>query len=128
LAEAYGGRLSLWPPGERAAAASLLAARPELAGVLNQARALDAVLDAYETAAPDPDLALRIVRRAPGPAWTLRGTLIWWAGAAAGLASAGAAAGAMIVLLAPIAAPGPTDGWVWDQATAFGVLSSSQEG
>jgi anti-sigma factor RsiW len=125
LAQAYGGRLRLWPAGEREAARALLEQRPELARILAEAGALDALLDASPNPVPTAALAWKIVQTAPRPPWSLPGSLVWWAGA--GLASAGAMAGALTVLLAPAPSAGP-DGWVYDQATAFGALLPSQDG
>ena len=52
LADAYGADLRRWPASERAFAESLLAADPSLREVLDQAAALDALLDTAPAPAP----------------------------------------------------------------------------
>ncbi|WP_224761057.1 hypothetical protein [Brevundimonas aurantiaca] len=54
LAEAYGADLRRWPASERAFAESLIAADPSLKAVLDEAAALDALLDAAPAPAPRP--------------------------------------------------------------------------
>ena len=56
LADAYGADLRRWPASERAFAESLIAADPSLKAVLDQAAALDALLDAAPK--PVPSAAL----------------------------------------------------------------------
>jgi hypothetical protein len=98
LAGAYGGDLSRWPEAERAAAADLLAARPDIAAAaLAAERRLDAALARYSAAEAGRSLRQRIVaasprERAAGRAWR------WLAGAGVGLGlaascAAGVAAG-----------------------------------
>jgi hypothetical protein len=65
LAEAYGADLRRWPASERAFAESLIAADPSLKSVLDQAAALDALLDASPAPTPSADLAARILAAAP---------------------------------------------------------------
>jgi hypothetical protein len=65
LAEAYGADLRRWPASERAFAESLIAADPSLKSVLDQAAALDALLDASPAPTPSVDLAARILAAAP---------------------------------------------------------------
>ncbi|NBB65412.1 hypothetical protein GVN18_39805 [Pseudomonas sp. ODNR1LW] len=65
LAEAYGADLRRWPASERAFAESLLAADPALRAVLDEAAALDALLDASPAPTPSADLAARILAAAP---------------------------------------------------------------
>jgi len=67
LAEAYGADLRRWPASERAFAESLLAADPALRAVLDEAAALDALLDASSAPTPSVDLAARILAAAPKP-------------------------------------------------------------
>jgi hypothetical protein len=50
LAQAYGGAIDRWPAKEQVSARARLVAEPSLAGVLGEAAALDALLDA----APQP--------------------------------------------------------------------------
>ncbi len=65
LAEAYGADMRRWPASERAFAESLIAADPSLGSVLDEAAALDALLDASPAPSPSPDLAARILAAAP---------------------------------------------------------------
>lgn len=100
LAEAYGGEIARWPPGEREAAAALMAADPDFTGpALAAASRLDETLDQW--AAPPVRAALRdaVLAMAPRPrraAWS-------WAvrfGLGAGLAGAcasGLAVGALFL-------------------------------
>jgi ferric-dicitrate binding protein FerR (iron transport regulator) len=126
LAEAHGGEIRRWPEGERAGAQALLARRPELQGRLREAADLDGLLDAYATPRASAALAQRISGAAPRRRPVHRRLALWWAGA--GLATAGALAGAMIVTVAPPPASSGGDGWIYDQPTAFGALVSSQDG
>ncbi|GLK47398.1 hypothetical protein GCM10017620_03710 [Brevundimonas intermedia] len=65
LADAYGADLRRWPASERAFAETLIAADPSLRAVLDQAAALDALLDASPAPTPSADLAARILAAAP---------------------------------------------------------------
>lgn len=67
LAETFGGDLARWPEAERDAARGLLAATPELRAVLDQAAALDALLDASPTPLPSQALRDRVIAAAPKP-------------------------------------------------------------
>jgi hypothetical protein len=102
LADAYGGDVARWPPGERDAAAVMTAEAPDLAlDVLASASRLDAALDDWAAMAVRPALRAEIVAAAPRPrprlrfpAWVLR------LGLGAGLAGAcasGLAAGVLLV-------------------------------
>ncbi|MEW6272886.1 MAG: hypothetical protein AB1689_26725, partial [Thermodesulfobacteriota bacterium] len=61
LLDAYGGDPLRWPDGERDAALALIAGSAEARRMQEEARRLDAVLDALPAAAPSPGLAERIV-------------------------------------------------------------------
>lgn len=92
LAEAYGGSVAKWPVGEREAAAALMAAEPDVArAVLQEAAALDAVLDNWRPLAASHDVLERIVASAPARQVQRRFGWLWRAGAGAGLAAACAA-------------------------------------
>jgi hypothetical protein len=65
LAEAYGADLRRWPASERAFADSLIAADPSLKAVLDEAAALDALLDAAPAPAPSAALVARVLAAAP---------------------------------------------------------------
>ncbi|SAK61523.1 hypothetical protein [Caballeronia ptereochthonis] len=132
ITEAYGASPERWPAQERDAALALVAAGDARAlAALAEARALDGMLDAHAVAAPDPELARRIVDSAPTKPerafW--RQPRIWFSGVGfVGAGAAGVAAGALLVsLLAP--APAPADnphGW-FEQSysgTAFGGAPS----
>ena len=93
LAQAYGGAVARWPPAEREAAATRMAADPDFAReTLATADGLDAVLDAWRPLVASQALRDAVIAGAPsarrGPglrAWLLR------AGVGAGLAGACAA-------------------------------------
>ncbi|MBB1180263.1 hypothetical protein DSM05_13980 [Pseudomonas sp. FW305-3-2-15-E-TSA4] len=65
LAEAYGADLRRWPASERAFAESLIAADPSLKAVLDEAAALDALLDAAPAPAPSAVLVAKVLAAAP---------------------------------------------------------------
>lgn len=65
LAEAYGADLRRWPASERGFAESLIAADPSLKAVLDEAAALDALLDAAPAPAPSAALVARVLAAAP---------------------------------------------------------------
>jgi hypothetical protein len=65
LAEAYGADLRRWPASERAFAESLIAADPSLKAVLDEAAALDALLDAAPAPAPSAALVAKVLAAAP---------------------------------------------------------------
>lgn len=67
LADAYGADLRRWPASERAFAESLIAADPSLQTVLDEAAALDALLDAAPAPIPSAALTARILAAAPKP-------------------------------------------------------------
>ncbi|KJV38369.1 hypothetical protein [Brevundimonas sp. KM4] len=93
LADAYGADLRRWPASERAFAESLIAADPSLKAVLDQAAALDALLDAAPRPVPSAALTARILAAAP-QAKSRLGKAIWYLGAGwAAAACAGVVAG-----------------------------------
>ncbi|WOB79380.1 hypothetical protein [Brevundimonas nasdae] len=93
LADAYGADLRRWPASERAFAESLIAADPSLKAVLDQAAALDALLDAAPRPVPSAALTARILAAAP-LAKSRLGKAIWYLGAGwAAAACAGVVAG-----------------------------------
>ncbi|WP_242077982.1 hypothetical protein [Brevundimonas diminuta] len=93
LADAYGADLRRWPASERAFAESLIAADPSLKAVLDQAAALDALLDAAPRPVPSAALTARILAAAPRAKNRL-GKAIWYLGAGwAAAACAGVVAG-----------------------------------
>lgn len=93
LADAYGADLRRWPASERAFAESLIAADPSLKAVLDQAAALDALLDAAPRPVPSSALTARILAAAPRAKNRL-GKAIWYLGAGwAAAACAGVVAG-----------------------------------
>lgn len=107
LAQAYGGDVVRWPADIREEAAALMAAEPAFTrGVLADAGALDAALDAVALAPAARGLADRIVASAPS-ARPQRRWRSWFlpAGLGAGLAAACAAG----VIVGAQAAPAPAD-------------------
>jgi anti-sigma factor RsiW len=93
LADAYGADLRRWPASERAFAESLIAADPSLKAVLDQAAALDALLDAAPRPVPSAALTARILAAAPRAKNRL-GKANWFLGAGwAAAACAGVVAG-----------------------------------
>lgn len=95
LADAYGADLRRWPASERAFAESLLAADPSLKAVLDEAAALDALLNAAPAPVPSAALTASVLAAAPKP--KARGPLgraVWYLGAGwAAAACAGVVAG-----------------------------------
>ena len=93
LADAYGADLRRWPASERAFAESLIAADPSLKAVLDEAAALDALLDAAPKPVPSSAMIARILAAAPRAKSRL-GKAIWYLGAGwAAAACAGVVAG-----------------------------------
>ena len=98
LAEAYGGDLRRWPADQRAFAESLVAADPAARVLLDEAAALDALLDASPSVAPSADLTARVLRAAPGARAKSRPRrAVWFLGAGwAAAACAGVAFGMVL--------------------------------
>ncbi|MCC7267934.1 MAG: hypothetical protein IT546_11410 [Caulobacteraceae bacterium] len=123
LTEAYGGDPARWPAAVRAEGEAALAQWPEPPPWLAEARALDAVLDAYAAPSASAGLARRIVAGAPDLAPLWRRANAWWAGLGlAGAALAGLAAGAVLMVVAAPAQTTPATEYVYDQ-TVFGDLA-----
>jgi ferric-dicitrate binding protein FerR (iron transport regulator) len=80
LVDAYGARPERWPADERAAAERWLAASPEAAARLAEARALDAALDAWTLPPASAALSQKVAATAPMPRLVRRPASIWWAG------------------------------------------------
>jgi hypothetical protein len=95
LANAYGAKLSRWPPEEKQAA-MLFAARPEAVAILLEAGSLDGVLDGWKPAYVSADLIERTVRAASKADIHSKQRLrIWWAGIGLAAALSGAVAGSV---------------------------------
>jgi hypothetical protein len=92
LASAFGADLARWPEQERAAAAEVLAVRPDIAVALLAAeRQLDAALAEYAAAEARHGLRQRIIEAAPRER-TLARARRWLAAAGLGLGLAAACA------------------------------------
>lgn len=101
LAEAYGGDIARWPSQDRDDAALVLAADPDFAArVLNRARGLDEMLDAWTPLPVSADLREAVIAIAPRARPSVQAWL-WRAGLGAGLAAACAAGLVVGVGLAP---------------------------
>ena len=120
LAEAYGGDLRRWPADQRAFAESLVAADPAARARLDQAAALDVLLDASPSVAPSADLTARVLRAAPGARAKSRPRrAVWFLGAGwAAAACAGVVAG--VGLTRQMSADARADAVLY-QATLSGV-------
>ncbi len=120
LAEAYGGDLRRWPADQRAFAESLVAADPAARVLLDEASALDALLDASPSVAPSADLTARVLRAAPGARAKSRPRrAVWFLGAGwAAAACAGVVAG--VGLTRQMSADARADAVLY-QATLSGV-------
>lgn len=120
LAEAYGGDLRRWPADQRAFAESLVAADPAARVLLDDAAALDALLDASPSVAPSADLTARVLRAAPGARAKSRPRrAVWFLGAGwAAAACAGVIAG--VGLTRQMSADARADAVLY-QATLSGV-------
>jgi len=93
LADAYGADVRRWPASDRVFAESLIAADPSLKAVLDEAAALDALLDAAPKPVPSAALTACILAAAPRAKSRL-GKAIWYLGAGwAAAACAGVVAG-----------------------------------
>lgn len=122
LAETYGGDPARWPAALRAEAEAALARLPASPEWLEDARALDALLDAYAAPTASPALARRIALAAPDLTPLRRRARAWWTGLGlTAAAAAGLAAGALVVMVAT-PAPAPSNDDVYDQ-TVFGDLA-----
>ena len=121
LAEAYGADLRRWPASERPFAESLVATDPAARAALDEAAALDAVLEASPRPTPSAALAARILAAAPRAreARAHLGRIFWFLGAGwAAAACAGVVAG--VGLTTHLTADEQADAVLY-QATLSGV-------
>ena len=121
LAEAYGADLCRWPASERPFAESLVATDPAARAALEEAAALDVLLDASPRPTPSAALAARILAAAPKAreARAHLGRIFWFLGAGwAAAACAGVVAG--VGLTTHLTADEQADAVLY-QATLSGV-------
>lgn len=121
LAEAYGADLRRWPASERPFAESLVATDPAARAALDEAAALDVLLDASPRPTPSAALAARILAAAPKAreARAHLGRIFWFLGAGwAAAACAGVVAG--VGLTTHLTADEQADAILY-QATLSGV-------
>jgi hypothetical protein len=121
LAEAYGADLRRWPASERPFAESLVATDPAARAALDEAAALDVLLDASPRPAPSAALTARILAAAPRgrEARAHLGRIFWFLGAGwAAAACAGVVAG--VGLTTHLTADEQADAVLY-QATLSGV-------
>lgn len=121
LAEAYGADLRRWPASERPFAESLVATDPAARAALDEAAALDVLLDASPRPTPSAVLAARILAAAPKAreARAHLGRIFWFLGAGwAAAACAGVVAG--VGLTTHLTADEQADAILY-QATLSGV-------
>ena len=121
LAEAYGADLRRWPASERPFAESLIATDPAARAALDEAAALDVLLDASPRSTPSAALAARILAAAPKAreARAHLGRIFWFLGAGwAAAACAGVVAG--VGLTTHLTADEQADAVLY-QATLSGV-------
>jgi anti-sigma factor RsiW len=121
LAEAYGADLRRWPASERPFAESLVATDPAARAALEEAAALDVLLDASPRPALSAALAARILAAAPKAraARAHLGRIFWFLGAGwAAAACAGVVAG--VGLTSHLTADEQADAILY-QATLSGV-------
>lgn len=118
LADAYGGVVARWPERHREAAMRMASA-PEASAILEQASALDEMLDAWHVPAAPPALRDRLIGDAPGKSLAARARL-WWSGVGIAAALAGAAAGtAAVAMVMPVdASP--------ESSTSFGDVTGQE--
>ncbi len=122
LAEAYGADLRRWPAHERAFAESLAAADPAARAVLEDAAALDALLDASPRIVASADLTTRVLAAAPKRKASRGhlGRMFWILGAGGWAAAACAGVVAGVGLTSHITANERADAILY-QATLNGV-------
>ncbi len=118
LADAYGGTIARWPEAVRGEA-TVLARRPALRALLEEAGRLDTRLDLWQVPLAAPALRERILaaRRIP----LSHRARLWLSGLGIATALAGAVAGSVAV-----AAALPADHALSDDATAFGDLAQQE--
>lgn len=121
LAEAYGADLRRWPASERPFAESLVTTDPAARAALEEAAAMDVLLDASPRPTPSAALAARILAAAPKAreARAHLGRIFWFLGAGwAAAACAGVVAG--VGLTTHLTADEQADAILY-QATLSGV-------
>lgn len=121
LAEAYGADLRRWPASERPFAERLVATDPAARAALEEAAALDVLLNASPRPTPSAALAARILAAAPKAreARAHLGRIFWFLGAGwAAAACAGVVAG--VGLTTHLTADEQADAILY-QATLSGV-------
>jgi ferric-dicitrate binding protein FerR (iron transport regulator) len=128
LIDAYGARPERWPEDERAAAEQWLAATPAAAARLDEARALDAALDAWTLPPASAVLREKVVATAPKPRLVRRPARLWWAGAGLVAACAmGMVAGANLadVGLTPTSVAAESTGAMVSSSDSLSVFGST---
>lgn len=105
LAEAYGGELERWPTALRPAASVLLADNPAAQGILDEARALDRMLEAAPPPQAPPELMAAILEDAD-PLPPRRWFQILWPGAPAWKPAAALCCAALLGLVIGLADDG----------------------
>jgi len=121
LADAYGGVIARWPEDQRDAAMRI-AANPAAVTILQEASAVDTMLDAWSVPAPASSLSDRIAGHRAMPHRSPAGRArLWWSGIGIAAALAGAASGtAAVATVSPGDAP-------QENVTSFGAVDP-QEG
>ncbi len=121
LADAYGGVIARWPEDQRDAAMRI-AADPAAVTILQEASAVDTMLDAWSVPAPASSLSDRIAGHRAMPHRSPAGRVrLWWSGIGIAAALAGAASGtAAVATVSPGDAP-------QENVTSFGAVDP-QEG
>jgi hypothetical protein len=121
LADAYGGVIARWPEDQRDAAMRF-AADPAAVTILQEASAVDTMLDAWSVPAPVSSLSGRIAGHRAMPHRSPAGRVrLWWSGIGIAAALAGAASGtAAVATVSPGDAP-------QENVTSFGAVDL-QEG
>ena len=121
LADAYGGVIARWPEDQRDAAMRI-AANPAAVTILQEASAVDTMLDAWSVPAPASSLSDRIAGHRAMPHRSPAGRVrLWWSGIGIAAALAGAASGtAAVATVSPGDAP-------QENVTSFGAVDP-QEG
>nr|WP_314437698.1 hypothetical protein [uncultured Brevundimonas sp.] len=122
LAQAYGADLGRWPAHERVFAESLIASDPAAREVIEDAAALDALLDASPRIAPSAELTARVLAASPKRRASRGrlGRMFWILGAGGWAAAACAGVVAGVGLTSHITANERADAILY-QATLNGV-------
>ena len=106
LLDAYGGDLRRWPEPSRLAASALIARDPAARLLLDQALALDALLDQAPMPLPSRALRTRLIERAAPPVWRQSLAALWPFGPAWQPAAAFALVAALGIALGPYVGAG----------------------